>query len=893
MKLFDRWRKPAWERKDPKTRLAAVRGDNAPALLAALPELAQRDPDAGVRAAALGRVTDAALLARRLRGEQDLAAATIARERLLVRLCSTDLPLEAGQVALREVLDADILIEVATRSPQVALRRSALERLHRPGFLVERCLRDPDAEIRLWLLERIDSPDALQRIADASRKSDKRLTRAARERKQRLQIASGNVAALRDKALALCEQLSQIARELPAEGKQKIDSLRAEWRSLVPELDAELRHRGESGLEMAAMALAAAEGTVPAPMGNVGEPEPAGAPVPDADDAMVRIAQLYATLPTSTDDGFEVRIEVIVDAALAVRDFDSSEPGVASALQDLSRAVAALRVERKAWMQDRAERQLVEIEATLGVIEQALIDGNLGAARCARETLPALALAESQAKRLQVLDARIAQLSHWQRWAGEGVRERLCEEAESLIDSPLHPQAIASRIKALRSEWRRLDQLEGKIAVAATGGIAKHFRALCRRASTATQVFFEEREKTRAANQAALHALIEEARGETADVAVLRHRRKRLATALSKLGEMPPASRSNLATEIRTRLAGLDASLAQHRDKALLARRRFLARLKRELAAADVVARLNLARGAESEWRALPRVDREAEAQLWRELQALLDPILDQARQRQREAEDHAAASASAAAAVLAELHSLAALSLDRLAHVDSVLETLIARWRALQAPRESDAPRHARRHAPERPEPERPVGGSNLSPELEDAFNAALAEVRQAALRALRARELAEIDALCSADELLERIASDAPLQQDASWRVEIAALCLGPAARAVVELRMQAIDASRDTAAAKPNDPERAELLAIRGELAVGLESPAHASALRRAEQMRRLAAKLEGAAPAAAKHEIRALLLELVGLDELAPDRRRELRGRLHSAYLRAAQ
>jgi hypothetical protein len=180
MKLFARFRKPAWEHKDPAIRREAVRSSQDPVLLGKLSELAQRDPDADVRTMALGRVDDPSLLARRVRGEHDVSVVKAARDRLMVRLCWPDLPLEHGMAALRDVLDLELLAEIAKRAPAAALRRAALERIVRPGLLVERCLKDADPALRLWLLSRLEAPEALGRIAKTARGQDKHLARQFR-----------------------------------------------------------------------------------------------------------------------------------------------------------------------------------------------------------------------------------------------------------------------------------------------------------------------------------------------------------------------------------------------------------------------------------------------------------------------------------------------------------------------------------------------------------------------------------------------------------------------------------------------------------------------------------------------------------------------------------------
>ena len=133
--------------------------------------------------------------------------------------------------------DQDVLAHVATEAGEAALRRAALERIARPGLLVERCQRDPDADIRLWLLSRIDAPATLARIAEAARKGDKLLARAARERLEALKLAAGDPETLRARCMAICDTVNALRRERPADYEARRAALAQEWSTLRSRVD--------------------------------------------------------------------------------------------------------------------------------------------------------------------------------------------------------------------------------------------------------------------------------------------------------------------------------------------------------------------------------------------------------------------------------------------------------------------------------------------------------------------------------------------------------------------------------------------------------------------------------------------------------------------------------
>ncbi|HET9485362.1 MAG TPA: hypothetical protein VFO79_15480, partial [Xanthomonadales bacterium] len=247
MKFLRSLRKPAWEGRDPVERARAVATETAPELVARLPDLARLDPDAQVRRAAVRRLHDLALLADRMRLDTDAGVRDAARGRLDALLTDrTQLAPLAERIRLMRVEeDADLLVRVAEAAPEAELRRVALERIERPGLIAERCQKDPDLDVRLWLLGRIESPSMLERIAEATRRGDKHLSRAARDRLDALKLAAGDPDTVKRRALAMCETLDALRRTRPADTAAQLDGLRREWSALKPLLGADVVTRVE------------------------------------------------------------------------------------------------------------------------------------------------------------------------------------------------------------------------------------------------------------------------------------------------------------------------------------------------------------------------------------------------------------------------------------------------------------------------------------------------------------------------------------------------------------------------------------------------------------------------------------------------------------------------
>lgn len=877
MKLFGFLRKPGWEHKDAAVRLRAVQEGSEPGLEAVLAELAQRDPDAEVRRAALKRVDDPVLLARRMRGDPDPRVAALARERLVARLCAGDLPFEQARAVLLDMPDAEVLAEVAVRAADAALRRAALEHISRPGLLYERCLNDPDPAIRHWLLQRIDAPDALERVAAAARRRDKALSRAARERMEALLLASGDPAALARRALELCERASRLSRELPEDREGQLAALRQDWQAIATRVSAALQTRTEGALDMAAAAIAASRAPVPAPAPE--RPvEPVAGPAVAAPAADGLVPGTQQDAGADAPDASAGPARAAADSATQDDGADAS-PAVAPTAAD---AAQAARREDQRLARERAAE-------ALAALERALADDNVGEARAARELLQPDALDAGKRRRLARAEERLRKLEQWQRWASHDVRRRLCDEVAGLHGSGLHPDALATRLKELQAEWARLDALEGDAAPPTDSGIARRFRALCHRAIRPARGYFEKRREVREQHAGQVDALIAEvdaALESGAGGPALATLRRQVAEALRALDAVAPEKRGAQGRALRGLLQRLDDAAGQAREQAALDKRRLLARLRRDLGTADAEAALALARQAQADWKRLARAGRETDDTLWAELRGLVDPLFEGAQAREQERRQRDAEAMAAAEAVLQELSALAEADAQRLAHAEAHLESLQARWRALQpaaaeeapAPRDRDArPGQRGRRGNDR---ERDRGRPARRPQhpLEDRFGALVARVQQARARAASSRARDELEAIAAAGALLDGYAA-ADAGQRQRLQDELASLQLAADAREAIEGRRAALEAgTADTAG-----EEAPEVLAVRADLIAGLPSPAGVETLRRREQMQRLAQRLEGAEQRPPRVQLRALLLELSAMG-VAPGRRAELSGRI---------
>ena len=210
------------------------------------------------------------------------------------------------------------------------------------------------------------------------------------------------------------------------------------------------------------------------------------------------------------------------------------------------------------------------------------------------------------------------------------MRRRLCEDAEALQGSGMHPDALATRVKELQAEWSRLDAIDGAAAPAADSALARRFRGLCHAALKPARGYFEKRREVRSERAGQIDALLAEVDAvlESAAAGALPPLRRQVTDALRELDSVAPEKRGEQGRALRASLGRIDAAIASGREQAALEKRRLISRLRRDLGGADAEAGLALAKEAQAQWKRLARAERKDEDALWDELRALVDPLV-------------------------------------------------------------------------------------------------------------------------------------------------------------------------------------------------------------------------------------------------------------------------
>ena len=832
MKLFSMFSRPAWESADVDKRARAVASLGDAELIARLPDIARHDADAKVRLAAVKRIDDLSLLGDRARLDLSPDVRDAAGARLRHLLLDPKVALDA-RVRIVRVMEHPTLLElIAAEGVEADLRACALERIRRQAFLAERCVKDPDAQLRLALLDRIDDTAQLERIAERARKTDKQLSRIARERLLAAKLAAGDVAAIEARATELCAALDTLLRARGEDAEARLAQIESEWSRLQVADDAAIARRYRGLVDTLKHVLNP-------------PPKPAATVIAEMPPAAA------STLPEPTDAA------VATTAAPPTPD-----PTAAAARAEAAAAREADQAQRRQWRE--------RIHAALSVYATALDAGQFGEARSARAVLLQIEQEWPKSqwddlKRYAQLDSQYAKLEHWQQWSQRDQKKRLCESAEALIGSGLHPDALITRVRELQAEW---DKLVAGEAADANDGLARRFRALIHQSMAPARPYLEKRKELRSEKGRAVAEFLDGAEAALGDAGLglpqLLEWRSKLNDVGAQVAELVGSDRRD-AGQRRKRLADdVHARIEAFNQGAAEAKQKLIAQLRRQLAAADPREQVNLAKSVMPQWKALPRGQRKTEDALWNELRALIDPVFERDRAEhdrergERQAQQQAVADILGALAALAD----ADLGVDALRHQASDLRQ---RFQALARGRDDDL-----------------------------AFDRAMAKVerRIAALRAeharaqrRRSREQAALLAalerrIVAGDDAAAITAELDALQADASDDALPSRLA---AARAALQH-----DALRAALASALAASDAVAELAIRAELAADLPSPEAWRERRRALQMARLAEKLGGTARAA--DDAGTLWREWLALPGTGLDARAEFDTRIDAALER---
>jgi len=633
--------KPKWQDKDPATRKAAIMaGSDDAELSAALPEIARRDEDAGVRLAALQRLGDYEAWRERSTGDAQGSVRAIARETYLAMLCSgTGAPPVARRIAELETLSEDEIERVATSATDVALRREAITRVSKQTLIAQRAAADPDATLRLQLLERVTDTTLLERIAERTRKTDKAVSRRARERLQAARIGAGDATAIAAHAQALCERTEALMRLSPANAVSVLAEIDMEWNALGNTVAASLsaRFHGARALVLKA-----------------GEPR-----------------------PVSTQEVLPV-MEVPASAPSEPVHIAAPPPPIDEAATERARAERA----RQKALRGQLESAIKEFSAALEAGDSAV--AHRLHAQFDEQRKQLRDVAPELRSQLDSLQPRYAELKRWQHWSNNQRRRILCADIENLIETGVHPDAVATRVREAREEWRHMNAAEGLGDDAeAAAGIAHRFHGACARALRPTRAYFAKRKEVRQTHASEIEALVARATAigdDSTDWKGIGELRTEASTALRALDNVDPRRRAQIAAQLKGLISRMAALAGAHESDVEAAKARLIAQAT-ALSSGGNANAARETRDLQKRWTALGNGRRNTDQKQWREFRAACDAVFGKLDETRKQREDATAAAQAQTRQLLDDYAALA--QSDDAESAKKQLRELDARWQS------------------------------------------------------------------------------------------------------------------------------------------------------------------------------------------------------------------
>ena len=305
-----------------------------------------------------------------------------------------------------------------------------------PAELVRVAVEGPTTGVRQAAAAAIDDPTMWHDLLPRLRGKDKAAYKLIKQRIDTLLAEQRDVEHAAEDAAALCASLEQHStRTHDALYAATLSALTVRWQALPVTLDAGVRQRAHEALECCLENIAA------------------------HDREVARLAVLR--------EADEARASAQAAELLALRQAMADQAAEQAAAE--ARAQVAAEAARAADAQALADRRAAKAQAQAEIVSlirlsgAALHRGDTRKAARFRQAIEAAlpgvpSLPPHLARNLEQLDARLNELRQWKDYVAAPKRIELIEEMEALVGADEAPEALAEHIRALRQEWRTINQ---------------------------------------------------------------------------------------------------------------------------------------------------------------------------------------------------------------------------------------------------------------------------------------------------------------------------------------------------------------------------------------------------------------------------------------------------
>ncbi|MEN8129995.1 MAG: DUF349 domain-containing protein [Pseudomonadota bacterium] len=696
--MFARFFKPKWQHRNQAKRIEAATelalGDPA------LTTLATQDKVPEVRAVAAGRLRDVATLQAIVSSEKDDRVLQQAYSRLRDLLCGVAEdapPLTERLQVLGKGYSNELIEHIAHHGKESALRRQVLSSITSPALLSEIATGDPAIDVRVCAVELIHDIAALERVLKASRKSDKRVTRLARQSLTELRARTEK----NQRALALCNELEARCKEGAFAARQSfLIKAERQWPELREVVDEDRRERLKHALSQLReicdqyrsikstkqKAFQTLEDIIP----ELEHEQEFTAELQARTQQALSEADQYWNTAAALDPADEHitfnryrqaagivmehqnRLHKNTEAARRIREFlDELEAGAEAARFSTKKAIVKF---RERWeglpkprsktlhqalsarfnqLHDRIEQQKNRAAETAKQLEQTINEllerlhnaaesGQLNKAISLRDQIRHRldnAVGLAKAKRSSLEQAlkntfpRIKELQGWRNWGASGVRERLCERAEGLLETECTPHEQAAQIRKLREAWQRLDRQSRP----AGESIWNRFNCACNKAYEPCRIAFDEETKQRAENLHQKQEICQEMEDlyQHTDWAQVEWKElikdyNKLRQSWRQIGPVSRAKGRELSKRLNKVTRNIESKLDTRRQAGLQLRKELIERIQQLSEQTELDEAIAQTKRAQSEWnKVIVRSTRRTEQELWKAFRSACDQVFE------------------------------------------------------------------------------------------------------------------------------------------------------------------------------------------------------------------------------------------------------------------------
>lgn len=433
--MLKRFLNPRWQHPDPGVRRQAVASLTLGKDADAIAQVAREDALPALRRMALRQSLDLDVLHELEEADTDPAVRKEAanRYRQVLAGLTEDGPSLAERLDRTARIDHVPLLEfLAREGKDDALREHALARVERESVLRDVALKDPKPELRLAALERIQDEGVLARICEQSRKSDKQVSRRARERLDANKAQRERPQLVAAQCLQICATLEDLGRDGSwNRDEARLAELEGRWHTLESHYRQDHEQRFESARRRFSEALAA---------NRIAEP-----PIRAAMEGLIARLQATDEAPTDGDENMTVCVaehESLLREVQAAWQRIERLPDVEEQRELENRFLAAKQAVQTSVAVHRRSSNLASLCARyerLAARKGAIAEGDVKSLEREREALPAQPVTDA----LSALERRIDK-------AHRKLRNRLREQAtwkeETLAGLPARLDALKTAV---------------------------------------------------------------------------------------------------------------------------------------------------------------------------------------------------------------------------------------------------------------------------------------------------------------------------------------------------------------------------------------------------------------------------------------------------------------